>query len=583
MKLQNIILEQIRLDNKKLLESVTHNVLPQQRYIIEGVYEEFLPLIEASLTADQVKTLFGEIEKQSISGGQSRTVVGAGVDIAKKANEVINNVGKWLQDTTPVKMADQKFDQLKAKVGAKFPELDKQLTGLGTWMKDNPGKSAAIIGVMTALASLAGGPVGGAIAGQVLRGTAELVKGEKLSTAVGKGIKTAALGFIAGKAFEMLGNWMAGFREQSIPFGPADAGLERVSWGASKSLSAPGMEWTRTTQGFNHLVRQEEATAIRELMAQIKTGTNPEAFDSLLAIAREIKTDDYKNAMDGMVQGAWKAAKDNDSLLQFINTAKEGLQAGAQGAVAASTGTDNKDKKESYYVQLRPLSEGQIYLLFDRIESYSKIEPISEGPLDALKKGVGAVVKGASWLGKQATEKITSAKLLASWKLEGSPTDSDEVAGFLKDQGVQDAVIDASYSTMNLPPPASTATADTKDEKDSKDNKQPTQSAGTNFEAGQIVTYTNAKGEAKQATVIKQLDTVDAQGDPQIQLKSGNATFAVDRDRIQVASDQSSTATGDQYQQAVDMISKLPTERKVRLLKALLKNTAETGTQAATA
>jgi hypothetical protein len=58
---------------------------------------------------------------------------------------------------------------------------------MGEWAKANPGKTAAIIGVLTTLAAVAGGPAGGAIAGQILKGAAELMKGEKLSTAVGKG------------------------------------------------------------------------------------------------------------------------------------------------------------------------------------------------------------------------------------------------------------------------------------------------------------------------------------------------------------------------------------------------------------
>jgi hypothetical protein len=95
-------------------------------------------------------------------------MLGKAVDVPGQVNDVINKVGKYLQDTTPVKMADQKFEQLKAKVSEKFPKLDTQLTGLGTWMKENPAKSAAIIGLLTVLASLAGGPVGGAIAGTVL-------------------------------------------------------------------------------------------------------------------------------------------------------------------------------------------------------------------------------------------------------------------------------------------------------------------------------------------------------------------------------------------------------------------------------
>ena len=50
---------------------------------------------------------------------------------------------------------------------------------------------------------------------------------------------------------------------------------------------------------------------------------------------------------------------------------------------------------------------------------------------------------------------------------------------------------------------------------------------------GDTVTYTNAKGEKKQAVVNAMLDTKDAQGDEQIQLKKGSAVFAVDKKAVQ--------------------------------------------------
>jgi hypothetical protein len=433
-----LLVEQHRQNSKNILRESCDGLTLDQRRIVEGIYNEFVPLIEATLTADQIKQVFGELEKQAVAGGTNRTAVGAGVDVAKKANEVINNVGKWLQNTTPVKMADAKFDKLKNDINKKFPDskLLDGISNLGIWMKENPGKSAAVIGVLTALASLAGGPVGGAIAGQVLRGAAELIKGEKLSTAVGKGIKTAALGYLSGKAFEMLGNWMAGFREQSIPFGSSDAGLENVSWDATKTLRSPGMEWTQTTQGFNALVKPEEASAIRAAMNLVKGGGDGavEGFDQLKAVADIVRSKDYMADMQTMVDGAWKAAKDNDSLLQFINTAKQGLQAGAQGAVAASTGSE---KKESYYVQTRPLSEGQVYMIVDRIL-------VEAGFMDKLKAG-------ASWVGKQATEKVTSAKLLAAWKLEGSPTDSEEFKQFLLNYGgIEAPVVDKVFTDLKI-------------------------------------------------------------------------------------------------------------------------------------
>ena len=449
MRIENLIENN---NHRQILRESCEGLTLEQRRIVEGIYNEFVPLIEASLTADQIKQVFGELEKQSVAGGANRTVVGAGVDVAKKANEVINNVGKWLQDTTPVKMADQKFEQLKAKVGSKFPDLDKQLTGLGSWMKENPGKSAAVIGVLTALASLAGGPVGGAIAGQVLRGAAELIKGEKLSTAVGKGIKTAALGYLSGKAFELIGKALAGMRLDSMTLaGAEEAGLEEISFQASRTITGPGSELKQTLQGFKVAAFPEEAEAIKSAIAGIQRG-DAGAFDSLQALAREVNSKDYKAAMTDIIGAARSNQIANDSLMNWIKGTAAAGQAISQGAVAASTGSE---KKESYYVQTRPLSEGQVYLLFDRVL-------VEAGFLDKLKAGagkaVGAVAKGAAWAGKQATEKVTSAKLLAAWKLEGSPTDSEALKKFLLNYGGIDAgTIDKVYTDMKLP----TGTADT--------------------------------------------------------------------------------------------------------------------------
>ena len=445
---KTLLVEQHMQRSKKILRESCDGLTHDQRRIVEGVYNEFLPLIEATLTADQIKGIFKNVEQAAITGGDNRTLAGLGVDGVKQVNATINNVGKWLQNTTPVKMADQKFEKLKNDINKKFPDskLLDGISNLGIWMKENPGKSAAVIGVLTALASLAGGPVGGAIAGQVLRGAAELIKGEKLSTAVGKGVKTAVFGFLSGKAFEMLGNWMAGFREQSIPFGSSDAGLENISWDATKSIKSPGMEWTQTTQGFNALVKPEEASAIRAAMNLVKGGGDGavEGFDQLKMVADIVRSKDYMADMQGMVDGAWKAAKDNDSLLQFINTAKQGLQAGAQGAVAASTGSE---KKESYYVQTRPLSEGQVYLLLKKIAA---TEQLNEGPMDWIKKGAAAVGKGISRVGQNITNKVTYEKLLAGWKLDGSPTDSEELKKFLTSMEISDDIVNKVYTDMKL-------------------------------------------------------------------------------------------------------------------------------------
>lgn len=441
-----LLREQHLISSRAILRESCEGLTIGQRKIVENIYNEFLPLIEASLTVDQIKQIFGAVEKQSIEGGQSRTLAGKGIDVAKKANEVIDKIGTWLQDTTPVKMADQKFEQLKAKVGAKFPDLDKQLTGLGTWMKENPGKSAAVIGVLTALASLAGGPVGGAIAGQVLRGAAELIKGEKLSTAVGKGIKTAAYGAIAGWLLDGLGDWLAGLRAEVVPFDKVP-GLVQLDVGVTRTLTGFGSE---LKQRVYSVFVPEDLAGTMQATINAARGGDVDAFKQIYDFSKNFSRSDYLAGMEISNAIAKSIAQENDLFLKGIEAANKIITAAAQGSIAGKMAAgdvkvDGKPitpeggaPKESYYIQTKPLSEGQVYLLFNNVLTEA-------GFMDKLKSG-------ASWLGKQATEKVTSAKLTAAWKLDGSPTDSEQLRQFLLNYGgIDKAAIDKVYQDMKLP------------------------------------------------------------------------------------------------------------------------------------
>lgn len=63
----------------------------------------------------------------------------------------------------------------------------------------------------------------------------------------------------------------------------------------------------------------------------------------------------------------------------------------------------------------------------------------------------------------------------------------------------------------------------------------PKSTDGVQLKPGDAVTYVNAKGKTQQSVVNSMLQTTDKQGDLQIQLKTGNATFAVDRQNIKSA------------------------------------------------
>jgi hypothetical protein len=444
---QRVIFEEHMISSRKILRESCSGLTREQRLIIEGIYNESKPLIEASLTADQIQALFGEVEKTATAAGGNRTMLGKAVDIPGKVDDLVNKIGQYLQDTTPVKMADQKFEQLKAKVGAKFPELDKQLTGLGTWMKENPGKSAAIIGVLTTLAGLAGGPVGGAIAGQFLRGAAELIKGEKLSTAIGKGIKTAAYGFIAGKTFELIGDALSGgiasVTDNMFP------NAQRLNFTRIfDEVGGPLGDRTATFQLRDLVGLPEDIGPIKNLAIQASDAWK----DGNYELSKTL-WDQVKGGVEAMNSGEYvlqlaqnKEAQDLARQgMKAVTILADFMGAAAQGAVAAGVGSKDGAKpaaKESLYIQTRPLSEGQVYLVFNRIEQ------LNEGPMDWIKKKAGNL-----------TTKVTADKLNSAWKAAGSPTDSNEIAAFLEKQGVSADVVSQTFTAMKLPAPGSSAAA----------------------------------------------------------------------------------------------------------------------------
>ncbi len=492
-----LLIEQHMQGSRNILRESCDGLTLQQQRVVEGVYNELRPLIEASLTADQIKQVFGAIEKQSIASGDNRTLAGAGVDAAKKANDIINNLGAKLQDTAPVKAFDQKFEQLKAKVAEKFPDLAEKTAGLGQWVKANPGKSAAVIGVLTAIASLAGGPVGGAIAGQVLKGAQELLKGEKLSTAIGKGLKAAAVGWLAGKSMEAVGKMITTAYEYFNPMpihGFTQFYQENIGNGLPNIFRDAHIVGTKEQLGqFNKMW----SGAAQQWNAGNFDGAR-EAFGQAQDFASQITKATYQ-AM---------GTEDPGEPIRKLNDLFSGLTAAAQGAATGAAGYDKQGKpvaepaKESLYIQTRPLSEGQVYMLFNRVLTEA-------GFMDKLKAGaskaVGAVAKGADWVGKQATEKVTSAKLLAGWKLDGSPTDSEKLKQFLISMEIPTDVIDKVYADMKISAGAEQPAQDSGQA--AQDGQQPT-SAGTYADIKKAVLALNKKDKQRMMKyVTKQLGT----------------------------------------------------------------------------
>jgi hypothetical protein len=153
------------------------------------------------------------------------------------------------------------------------------------------------------------------------------------------------------------------------------------------------------------------------------------------------------------------------------------------------------------------------------------------------------VAKGASAVGKQITTNATYPKLLAAWKLEGSPTDSEELKKFLTNYGgITPETIDKVYTDMKLSTDNALVPAETW--------KYTNPTTGKEYEAG------NTKDGQLIINFDGEWETVEDEADRKAILAAKGAGTAPNIEAVK------------------KMVMALPTDRKIRLLKYLQKQPA---------
>jgi hypothetical protein len=447
-----------------LLESVCRDLTRDQRRVVEGIVNQLRPLFEAPLTQTQIDQIFSQAEQNLTSAGVNRSGVGQAVDTTKAvgskvgsaANDAINKLGGYLQTTAPVKYFDDQFDELKRKITAKLGADSKTMAivdQLGQYAKANPGKTAFVIGALTAVASFAGGPAGGAVAGQVLRGAVELLKGEKLSTAVGRGAKSAAIGGALGAGITALGDYFGNIKVVASQI-PGYVGLTKLDFirqdvqvggnnpgyffGDLRGIELPSQlapkvkllldlvsnyidrnDWAGAGKFWNEVTAIVDNPEVRQYVKEI-AGNNQTLYDQAVANAANFKE---------------VATKISSTLRAAVQGGLAGASAAPAPAAKTPTAGTATNQVREHHIRLTNKEVKEIFAVAGN--------SLNEGPLDWLKTK-----------GKNITTKVTADKLKSMWTKDGKPMDSEKIAAILRQAGVKDDVVASAFNAVEAPVPS---------------------------------------------------------------------------------------------------------------------------------
>jgi len=390
------------------LNEAQQNYLTRFELELWPLVESYAKLAEAELTSDQIQAIFKGAEETAMASGDNKTALGkAGsavgaaaklpVDLAKKVDAKINELGKLAQNAGPIKNADAKFEELKKKIGSSDGKIVAGVKAVSDWAKANPGKASLAVGILTTVAAFAGGPLGGAAAGLVLRSTKDLLQGEKLSTAVGKSVKTAAYGALAGLAIQgltdnMVDNIATGSEAEAdammdafekanftaaVDGAVADAGFDAGVLDGARNLKMSG--------NINGFFYNYDLTMTADQVAQYKAlsdaasnakvfspeyyeaagklhgfmSTTQQANADLTALAKTI-ADIPKDALTGDQLDAAIAVLDNaDKAIETLSSAGGAIGAAAQGALQT---VDDNNKEMHKVKPIDPEEKKQLEL-----------------------------------------------------------------------------------------------------------------------------------------------------------------------------------------------------------------------------
>jgi uncharacterized protein YoxC len=465
----------------------------QKTYLIEfekqmwPLMESLVVLFEKKLSPEEIENIFSQAEetyKEKLTKTGKAAKVGS--DTLRKINQQLDKLGKKLQDTEPVQNFDQKIEKLKQDIKQKSDndsKIIKQVEKYGAWAKENPGKTAFVIGVLTAAAAFAGGPAGGAAVGFLLRSANEMLKGESASGSIGKAAKTAAVGALAGAGIDAIGDALSGAAEsvalENFPdtkrlemnfskIGDGEAIFKDVqAYGRPEDIDFVGSKFDSAIDSLkegDYETYQAEWQAMQEKVAEMNS----------IEYMQDI-VDDEERAM------AWYEKT------QTLDSTLDAVAAGIQGAAQ---------------------------------EKSNNTESVNEDARDAAKNLGKKAKQTAQGVAKQTAQKITKRKLMKAWEKQGKPLDAASIYDILSNAGLSSDEV----QNLGLEKPESTTSSDSdntgedadaqdspsdyEDPSSTDDSNEPQKSAGNDKQTGKADKQKQTKNKKPSFVSNKALENL---------------------------------------------------------------------------
>ena len=477
-------------------------------------------LVERRMSEKEILQVFADAEAGMTdrATGANRTILGRSkdvtVDFAKDLSGAVTGILNSLQNSVPISSVDVAYDQatdaLAKLSGGQKGKVMQAIKGYRNLVKQYPKTAGFAKAALVAITGLATGGAGLPAVAGLTYALDSAIRGDKLSSVIGKGAGAAFLAWLAssiGSGASQTGtadtSAFTDVNQMGDYTGPT-GGLDDTGAITGPTTVPPVADLpTYTVQPGDNLstLADRFGTSVRELR-----GLNPQLAVDQNALGGQMANPDFIKpgqqlvlppaTGDSVYAGGVGTSANTMSQIGRGNIPDSAIsqRMAMRESIRFVTPSLNKiidrDRTAESWVINESRYQGRqrsvvltamgAYAVFENVDRYRQYmlekagEPgstrpkyyrpdMSGGPGKASKPGI--IGRGLNWLDKKAkavggaisnfghqfTTDVTKEKLKMNWHQKGKPSDSDELAAWLVTQGVPQQVVTDIYAKMKIP------------------------------------------------------------------------------------------------------------------------------------